>query len=134
MVFEGQHRSDSLLIGNYGDVEFLATGSFDLSGMIYSRNTIEFTVVGTGNIRLHGYCKKVVINLVKGECTLDFSKLSSKEVICISLRDKSRTIIGPTKVITRANVQDEAVFQYQSNPLLQAYSVVGNARIESIAA
>ena len=134
MIFDGDHTSHSLLIGNFGDVEFLAKGSFDLSGMIYSKNTIEFTVVGNGNIKFHGFCKKLVIHLVKGDCTLDFSKLSTKEVICVSLRDKSKTIIGPTKVITRANLQDEAVFQYQSKPQLQDYSVVGKARIESIAA
>jgi hypothetical protein len=134
MVFDGDHKSDSLLIGNFGDVEFLAKGSFDLSGMIYSKNTIEFTVVGNGNIRFHGYCKKLVIHLVKGECTLDLSKLSSREVICVSLRDKSKTMVGPTKIITRANLQDEAIFQYHSKPLLQDYSVIGNARIEAIAA
>jgi hypothetical protein len=134
MVFDGDHTSDSLMIGNYGDVEILARGSFNLSGMIYSKNTVELTVVGTGNIRFHGYCKKLIIHLVKGECTLDLSKLSSREVLCVSLRDKSKTMIGPTKIITRANVQDEAIFQYSSKPVLQDYSIVGNAKIESIAA
>jgi hypothetical protein len=131
--FDGDHKSDSLLIGNFGDVEFIAKGSFDLSGMIYSKRTVEFTVIGTGLIRFHGFCKKLIIHLVKGECTLDFSALTSKEVCCISLRDKSRTMVGPTRVISRANVQDEAVLNYASNPLLQSYSILGNARIEQTA-
>jgi hypothetical protein len=130
--FEGDQKSDSLLIGNYGDVEFFAKGVFDLSGMIYSKKTIEFTVTGTGLIRFHGYCKKIIIHLVKGECTLDFSELSSKEVICVSLRDKSQTMIGPTKVISRANLQDEAILKYASRPLLKSYSLAGNSKIESV--
>jgi hypothetical protein len=128
--FQGEHRHDSLLIGNHGNVEFIATGSFDLSGMIYSKKTVEFTVIGSGLIRFTGFCKKVIIHLVKGDSILDLSELSSKEVCCFSLRDRSRIMIGPTKVISRANVQDEAVFNYASKPLLRSYSLVGNARIE----
>jgi hypothetical protein len=134
MSFEGEHKSDSLMIGNFGDVEFLASGVFDLSGMIFSKKTVEFTIIGTGNIRFHGFCKKLVIHLVKGECVLDLSALSSKEVICFSLRDNSKTMLGPTKIITRANVQDQAVLKYVDNSLLQDYSIVGKARIEPVAA
>jgi hypothetical protein len=132
--FQGVHKNDSLLIGNHGDVEFIANGSFDLSGMIYSRKTVEFTVIGSGLIRFTGFCKRIIIHLVKGDSILDLSELSSKEVCCFSLRDRCRIMIGPTKVISRANVQDEAVFNYASNPLLQSYSVVGKARIEPVAA
>jgi hypothetical protein len=134
MAFEGDHKSDSLMIGNFGDVEFLAKGVFDLSGMIFSKKTVEFTVIGTGNIKFHGFCKKLIIHLVKGECILDLSALSSKEVICFSLRDKTKTMLGPTKVITRANVQDEAILKYANNALLQDYSIVGKAKIEAMAA
>jgi hypothetical protein len=131
--FQGEHKSDSLLIGNHGDVEFIANGSFDISGMIYSKKTVEFTVIGSGLIRFTGFCRKVIIHLVKGDSTLDLSELSSKEVCCFSLRDRCKIMIGPTKVISRANVQDEAVFNYASKPLLRSYSVVGNARIEQVA-
>jgi hypothetical protein len=132
--YEGHHKTDSLLIGNFGDVEFIAKGNFDISGMIYSKKTVEFTVIGNGTIRFNGFCKKIIIHLVKGECTLDLSALSSKEVCCISLRDRSQIWLGPTKVITRANVQDEAIFKYASKPVLKSYSVIGNAKIECIAA
>jgi hypothetical protein len=129
--FQGDHKNDSLLIGNHGDVEFIATGLFDLSGMIYSKKTVEFTVIGSGLVRFTGFCKRIIIHLVKGDSILDLSELSSKEVCCFSLRDRSRIMIGPTKVISRANVQDEAIFHYASKPLLRSYSLVGKAKIES---
>jgi hypothetical protein len=128
--FLGDYKNDSLLIGNHGDVELIVNGCFDLSGMIYSKKTVEFTVIGSGLIRFTGFCKKVIIHLVKGDCILDLSGLSSKEVSCISLRDRSRIMIGPTKVISRANIQDEAVFYYASMPLVRSYSLTGKARIE----
>lgn len=128
--FQGEHQNNSLLIGNHGDVQFIANGLFNLSGMIYSKKTVEFTVMGTGLIRFTGFCRRVIIHLVKGDAVLDLSELSSKEVCCFSLRDRSRILIGPTKVISRANVQDEAIFNYSSNPLLRSYSVLGKARLE----
>jgi len=132
--FNGDHKNDSLLIGNFGDVEFTAKGSFDLSGMIYSKKNVEFTVIGDGIIRFHGVCKKIIIHLVKGNCIVDFSRLISKEVTCISLRDNSRTLVGPTRVISRANLQDEAILEYSGKTRLQSYSLVGNSRIEFIEA
>jgi len=130
--FDGEHHTDSLLIGNYGDVQFVARGSFNLSGMIYSKKTVEFTVIGSGKIRFNGFCNKVIIHLVKGDCTLDLSSLTSKEVCCVSLRDTSQTLVGPTKIITRANVQDHAVFRYAAPSLLKDYSVAGHAKIEQL--
>ena len=130
--FDGEHKQDSLLIGNHGNVEFIAKGVFDLSGMIYSKNTVEFTLIGNGLIRFTGFCKKIIIHLVKGDCILDLSELTSREVCCFSLRDTSKILVGPTKLISRANVQDHAIFNYSSSPLLRSFSIIGNARIEKI--
>ena len=130
--FNGNHQNDSLLIGNFGDVEFTAKGIFNLSGMIYSKNNVEFTIIGDGIIRFHGVCHKIIIHIVKGNCILDFSKLTSKEVTCVSLRDKSKTMVGPTRVINRANLQDEAILEYDRKARLASYSTLGNSRIEII--
>ena len=130
--FDGNHKNDSLLIGNFGDVEFTARGTFELSGMIFSKQNVEFTVIGDGHIRFHGVCKKIIIHLVKGNCTIDFSRLTTKEVVCFSLRDSSRTMLGPARIIHRANLQDEAVLTYNSSTLLQNYSVLGRSRIEPV--
>jgi hypothetical protein len=74
----------------------------------------------------------VIINLVKGDCALDLRELESHEVICISLRDTSRTLIGPIKMISRANLQDEAILKYIGNPRIHNYTVPGSSRIETI--
>lgn len=130
--FDGNHKNDSLLIGNFGDVEFTVKGSFELSGMIYSKSNVEFTINGDGVIRFHGVCRKIIIHMVKGNCILDFSELTSKEVTCISLRDNSKTRVGPTNVISRANLQDEAVLEYHGKARLESYSMLGKSRIEVI--
>lgn len=130
--YEGDHKNDSLLIGNFGDVEFTAKGNFELSGMIYSKKSVAFNIVGNGLIKFHGVCSKIIIHIVKGNCTLDFSDLASSEVCCVSLRDNSTTMIGPTKIISRANLQDEAVLKYKGTPRLQSYTLSGSSRIEAM--
>jgi hypothetical protein len=93
---------------------------------------VAFTVVGQGLIRFHGVCQKLIIHLVKGDCIVDFSQLSASEVSCISLRDTSRTILGPTKLISRANLQDAATLTYKGHPRLQNYTLSGMSRIEGM--
>jgi hypothetical protein len=93
---------------------------------------VEFTVIGDGLIRFHGVCKKVIFHLVKGNCTIDFSRLTAKEVTCFSLRDSSKIMLGPTRIIHRANLQDEAILTYSSNTLLQNYSISGRSKIELV--
>lgn len=130
--YEGTHKDDSILIGNFGDVDFIARGDFELSGMIYSKHTVSFTILGKGLIKFHGVCNKVVIHLVKGDCILDLRELESQEVICTSLRDNSRTLIGPTRIISRANLQDEAILRYIGNPRVHNYTVSGSSKIETV--
>ena len=130
--YDGEHKDDSILIGNFGDVDFIAKGEFELSGMIYSKQTVTFTVLGKGLIKFHGVCHKLIIHLVKGECILDLSELESHEVSCVSLRDNSQTFVGPTRIINRANLQDEAVLKYNGNPRILNYTISGSSRMEPI--
>lgn len=130
--YEGDHRHDSLLIGNFGDVEFTANGNFELSGMIYSRKTVVFNIIGNGLVRFHGVCSKIIIHIVKGNCTLDLSDLTSTEVCCFSLRDNSTTMIGPTRLISYADLQDKAVLKYKGKPRVQSYTLSGSSRIEAM--
>ena len=132
--YDGEHKDDSILIGNFGDVDFIAKGAFQLSGMIYSKQTVTFTVLGKGLIKFHGVCHKLIIHLVKGECILDLSELESHEVSCVSLRDNSQTFVGPTRIINRANLQDEAVLKYNGNPRILNYTISGSSRMEPIEA
>ena len=130
--YDGEHKDDSIMIGNFGDVDFVVKGDFELSGMIYSKHTVTFTILGSGIIKFHGVCNKIIIHLVKGDCLLDLSQLESQEVVCFSLRDNSRTLIGTTKIISRANLQDEAVLRYMGSPRVHDYTVSGSSRIETI--
>jgi hypothetical protein len=130
--YDGEHKDDSILIGNFGDVDFVAKGDFELSGMIYSKQTVTFTVLGKGLIKFHGVCHKLIIHLVKGDCVLDLNELESHEVSCVSLRDTSRTLIGPTRIINRANLQDEAILKYNGNPRILSYTISGSSRIEAV--
>ncbi|MBL0744460.1 hypothetical protein [Chryseolinea lacunae] len=131
--FDGVHRNDSLLIGNFGDVEFVAKGSFELSGLIYCvRNAVTFFVKGDGHLTFHGTCRKLVVEYASGNCVLDFSKLETKEVCCVALKGNAEVIIGPTKVVSRANVHDEAVLRYTNNPVFTNHTVSGMARIEPV--
>lgn len=132
--YDGEHKDDSILIGNFGDVDFIAKGDFELSGMIYSKQTVTFFVIGKGLIKFHGVCHKLIIHLVKGDCVLDLSELETHEVSCVSLRDSSRTFIGPTKTINRANLQDDAVLKYSGNPRILNYTISGSSRLEAVQA
>ena len=128
--FNGFHKQNSLVIGNHGNAELVAKGSFDLSGPIFCKHSVEFKVTGDGLIRFNGSCHSLIIN-VKGDCILDFSKLNSKEIFCESIKGKSTILLGPTKVIRIANLEEEAVLKYTGRPLIIGYSLKGDSVFQS---
>lgn len=129
--FIGDHKDDSIVIGNYGDVKFVAKGNFDLSGLIYcGKNTVEINLDGEGTVSFKGVCKKLLIRGIRGNCTLDLSNLSSKVIWCESVKDNSRVTLGPTKLIELISLDNEAVVRFGGRPVLLNYSLRGNSRIE----
>ena len=131
--FEGNHKEDSLLIGNFGDVEFVANGQFDLSGMIYCpKGSIEFNVTGTGEVSFYGVCKRLIIKIASGNCRLDFSQLSCQEVQQLTIKENSEVVIGTTRIIRQAHLEDEAILHFSDKTILLNYSMAGNSQIKRL--
>lgn len=131
--YRGEHKDESLLIGNYGDVHFVAEGKFQLSGLMYCpRYTVEFNVSGQGTISFRGACRRLVIKNISGDCLLDLSEVVCKEVHCKSAKGKSILLVGPTKLISLANLSEDAMLQYKGKPLITNCSLKESARIEPV--
>lgn len=129
--FIGEHKDDSIVIGNYGDAKFLAKGTFDLSGLIYcSKNTVEISIDGNGAVAFKGVCRKLIIRGIRGNCTLDLSGLTTQIIWCESVKDNAVITLGSTKVIELISLDGEAVVKYSGKPVLLNYSLRGNSRIE----
>ena len=128
--FIGDHRNDSIVIGNYGDAKITAIGNFNLSGLIYcGKNTVEFNMNGAGEASFTGVCKKLMIRGMDGNCTLDLSQLTCDTVWCESVKGNSVIILGTVRLIELINLDNEAVVKYEGKPLLLNYSLRGNSRI-----
>lgn len=131
MKFEGDSKSDDLLIGNFGDVEFIANGQFDLAGMIYNpKGAVEFDIDGNGAVSFNGICRKLTIKNASGNCRVDLSQLNCKEVRYLSLEGGSHVILGATKIISEAVLKDDAVLQCSDKTILINFSVSGKSQIE----
>ena len=131
----GNHSNDSIVIGNYGDVKFVAKGNFNLSGIIYcGKNTVELTISGDGTVSFNGVCRRLLIRGIEGNCTLNLNNLSSQVVWCESVKGNAVINLGPTRLIELISLDHEAVVRYPGNPVLLNYSLRGNSKIETIAA
>jgi hypothetical protein len=129
--FIGEHSDDSIVIGNYGDVKFIAKGNFNLSGLIYcGKNTVEINMDGDGIVSFKGVCRKLLIRGIQGNCTLDLSNVTSQVIWCESVKGNSVITLGPTKVIELISLDNEAVVKYGGKPVLLNYSLRGNSKIE----
>ncbi len=129
--YSGEQKDESLLISNYGNVSFLAEGKFVLSGLMYCpRYSVEFSVSGQGTISLRGVCKKLIIKNITGDCLLDLSEVVCEEVYCKSAEGKSIILIGSTKLISQANLEEEAILQYKGKPLVTNCTLKQSARME----
>jgi len=93
--FIGNHQNNSILVGNYGDAKIKAIGNFNLSGLIYCRqSTVEINMAGEGTARFNGICKKLIIQCVEGNCVLDLTEMSCQAVRCEIVKGKSIILLG----------------------------------------
>lgn len=130
--FIGDHKNDSIVIGNYGDVQLVAHGNFDLSGLIYcGKSTVEINLTGDGVISFNGVCKRLLLRGIDGNCTLNLSNLSCDVVWCESVKGNSIINLGPTRLIELISLDHQAVVRYSGKPVLLNYSLRGNSKIES---
>jgi hypothetical protein len=131
--FIGNHKNDSIVIGNYGDVRFIAQGNFDLSGLIYcGKSTVELNVTGEGMVSFSGICKKLLIRGMDGNCRLNLTNLSCQTVWCESIKGSSIIDLGKTKLIELISLDNEAIVRYPGKPVLLNYSLRGNSKIEAL--
>ena len=133
ITYSGEHKDDSLFISNHVNVQLIAEGKFDLLGLMYCpRYSVEFVVSGQGTIFFRGACERLIIKSITGDCLLDLSEVVCKEVQCKSAKGKSIILIGPTKLISQANLAQEAVLQYKGKPLITNCSLKQSARMEPL--
>lgn len=129
-VFKGDLKDDSILIGSHGDANVQVEGTFDLSGIIYCpKYTVTITMRGDGKVAFRGKCSRIIVKDMSGNCTLDLSDVTSKELRFESVRDQATIVTGKTRVISRAHLANEAVLYIAEKPLITSLLVSGNSRI-----
>ncbi len=133
MEFTGDVKQEDLLIGSHGDTDIKIKGTFDISGIIYSpKYTITFEIKGDGRLSFRGKCHKIVITKMQGDCLLDLTDVTYKELHCRSLQDRSVVIAGNTRAITPAILSDEAVLHVKQRQLIFNPVTTGNSQILTI--
>jgi hypothetical protein len=128
--FSGDINEDSLVVGSHGDAVITVDGKFNLSGIIYCpKYNVTLFIKGSGKISFRGKCHTVIVKKMDGQCTLDLSDLTCKELRCESLRGQATVITGKTRVITQANLSDEAVLHVAERPLITNSYTTGSSKI-----
>lgn len=128
--FKGEVKNDSVLIGSHGDAVITVDGNFEISGIVYCpKYTVTLSVAGTGTIAFRGICNRIVIRKMSGDCSLDLRDLTCKELRCESVRKKSKILGGKTRVVTKANLYDDAVLQFSDRPLITSSLTSGNSQL-----
>ena len=132
LVLKGDVVQDDLLIGSHGNTDMKITGTFLLSGIIYCpKYTVTLVIQGDGRIAFRGKCHRIVIKKMQGDCMLDLSDVTYKELHCQSLSGKSVVIAGNTRAISPAILSEDATLHVHDRHLLFNPVTSGNARILS---
>ena len=130
LAFNGEVRQEDLLIGSHGDTDIKVKGDFQLSGVIYGpKYTVTLDIKGNGRIAFRGKCYRIIIKKIVGDCTLDLSDVTYKELHCHSLGGKSVVIAGKARAITPAILSDDATLHVSPRQLIFNPVTSGNSRI-----
>jgi hypothetical protein len=129
-TFKGETKDDSLVIGSHGNAVISVDGIFDLSGIVYCpKYTVTLIIEGTGTVAFRGICNKIIIKKLSGNATLNLRDLTCKELRCEAVRDQGKIIAGKVRIVTKANLFDEAVLQLQDKPLITSAITSDNSKI-----
>ena len=105
-------------------------GNFDLSGVIYApKYTVTFNIEGKGRLVFRGICHTIIIKKMSGDCVLDLSQVTCKEMQCISLRKKAVVISGKVRSLSNVSLRDNATLHLNEKPLILNFSASDNSRI-----
>jgi hypothetical protein len=128
--FTGEINQDDIVIGSHGNTDIIVRGMIQLSGIIYCpKYTVTLDIKGDGKIAFRGKCYKIVISRMAGDCTLDLSDVTYKELHCRSLEGKSIVIAGNTRAISPAILSDDAILHVSDHQLIFNPVTSGNSKI-----
>jgi hypothetical protein len=130
LVIKGDVQQDDLLIGSHGNTDIKVNGNFQLAGIIYCpKYTVTLTIKGNGRISFRGKCYRIIIRKIQGDCTLDLTDVTYKELQCEALQGRSVVIAGNTRAITPAILSDDATLHVRDSQLIFNPVTSGNSRI-----
>ena len=130
LAFTGEVKKEDILIGSHGNTDIKVKGNFLLSGIIYCpKYTVTLDISGSGRISFRGKCYRIVIRKIDGDCTLDLSDVTYKELHCQSLKGKSVVIAGNARAITPAILSEDATLHVTDRQLIFNPVTSGNSRI-----
>ncbi|HJW31501.1 MAG TPA: hypothetical protein VJ508_19865, partial [Saprospiraceae bacterium] len=133
LKFIGYNKTDSIVLGNYGDASVIARGTFQLSGIVLCRkSTFELDIDGKGVVSFKGRCKSLVIRNISGDCTINLSDLACRSITCLSASGKSTILLGRTRVIKELVIGNDTIVLYKGKPRLEKYTITDNARFEGM--
>lgn len=133
LVFNGETLQNDLLIGSHGDTELKIKGTFQLSGVVYCpKYSVTLDIKGDGLISFRGKCNRIIIRRMSGDCKLDLTHVTYKELRCESLQGRSVVVAGNARAITPAILSDEATLHVHERHLIFNPIVSGKSRIMSM--
>lgn len=130
LEFSGVVERDDILIGSHGNTEIRIKGEFQLSGIIYCpKYTVTLDIKGDGRISFRGKCYTIIIRSMQGNCTLDLTEVTYKELHCQSLKGRANVLAGNARAITPAILADDATLHVHERQLVFNPVTSGNAKI-----